>query len=389
MDPPSDGVAAVAGGSPLYLVDPAHAAALVALGVLGIAAWAWSRRQRPDLAPVQWVLVGLLAGSAAVHAGLAIGPDHHGPLIRVLFAVDAVLLAVVARRILRGAAAGRLGIVVLIGSIVAYWASTLAGEPPDQLGSATKLAEILALAIIGRPQPGRRWLRSLAGGVAIALLVFLTAATSWVGAFRASAHAHDSVTGHHVHAGGIAPPGTVLPAVPQREPTDAERAAATQLVLAARTALAKYADPLVAAADGYRVDGLAGIDFHASNPAYEKDDRVLDPGRPETLVYAVAPDGRPVLMGALFQMPDLGRPGPTIGGPLTVWHAHEHVCVSLTPPRLSGLVSPFGMCPVGSIAIPRTPEMIHIWIVPGAPEPFGDLDEGWKRAYLQATVRRS
>jgi hypothetical protein len=26
--------------------------------------------------------------------------------------------------------------------------------------------------------------------------------------------------------------------------------------------------------------------------------------------------------------------------------------------------------------------MIHIWIVPGAPEPFGDLDDAWKRAYL-------
>jgi hypothetical protein len=32
--------------------------------------------------------------------------------------------------------------------------------------------------------------------------------------------------------------------------------------------------------------------------------------------------------------------------------------------------------------------MIHTWIVPGAPEPFGDLDEAWKRAYLEAVAAR-
>jgi hypothetical protein len=180
----------------------------------------------------------------------------------------------------------------------------------------------------------------------------------------------------------------VLPVVPEREPTPAERAAAAELVNAARVALARYADPAIAAADGYRVNGLAGIDFHAANPANENDDRVLDPAHPETLVYAVAPDGRPVLMGAMFMMPKIGAPGPTIGGPLTVWHAHEHVCFSLTPPGLAGLLSPLGMCPLGTIDVPLTAEMIHIWIVPGAPEPFGDLDEAWKRDYLQATATR-
>ena len=53
------------------------------------------------------------------------------------------------------------------------------------------------------------------------------------------------------------------------------------MVEAARIALARYADPAVAAADGYHVNGLAVIDFHASNPTYEHDDRVLDPAHPE------------------------------------------------------------------------------------------------------------
>jgi len=383
-----------AGGSPLYQISAEHLAAVFALGVLLIGMWLLRRRGARDpvsnLAPADWLLAGLLAGSAAIHTGLAVGPDDHAWGIRVLFLVDAFLLGLIARRVLRGSRVGRLGVAVLVGSIGAYWISALGGEAPDQVGLATKLGEILALAIVVRPTPSRRgWsLRSVAGSLAIALLVIGTATSSWVGAFRASAAEPGAVAGHHVHAGSVAPPGTILPVVPEREPTPAERAAAADLVMAARIGLARYADPAVAAADGYRVNGLAGIDFHAANPANENDDRVLDPAHPETLVYAVAPDGRPVLMGAMFLMPRIGTPGPTIGGPLTVWHAHEHVCFSLTPPGLAGLLSPFGMCPLGTIDVPLTAEMIHIWIVPGAPEPFGDLDEAWKRAYLQATAAR-
>jgi hypothetical protein len=374
------------GGSPLYQISPEHLAAVSALGVLIIGAWLLRRRAAPILAPIEWLLVGLLAGSAAIHLGLAVGHEGHG--IRALFVIDAVLLGLVARRVMNGSRAGRLGIAALVGSIAAYWVSALTGESPDQLGLATKLGEILALAIIVRPAPSAKWrtARSIAGSFAVALFVIATATSSWIGAFRASAAEPGAVAGHHVHAGGVAPPGTILPVVPERDPTPAERAAAGDLVLAARTALARYADPAVAAADGYRVKGLAGLDFHAANPAYEHDDRILDPAHPETLVYAVAPDGRPVLMGAMFLMPKMGEPGPTIGGPLTVWHAHEHVCFSLTPPALAGLLSPLGMCPLGSIDVPLTAEMMHIWIVPGAPQPFGDLDEAWKRAYLQATA---
>jgi hypothetical protein len=381
----------VAGGNPLYQIGAEHVAGLLALAALPIVWWLLKRRGVPSLAPVEWLLVGLLGASAAIHAGLAIVNDH-GFVLAVLFAIDACLLALVARRVMRRSPVGRFGVTVLVASIVAYWGSALSGEAPDQVGLATKLCEILALVIIVRPAvtaaSRKSIVRSTAKGLAVVVLVVGTAATSWIGAFRASAADPAALSGHQIHGGPVSPPGTVMPAVPARAATPAERAAADELIIAARKALAKYADINVAAADGYSVTGITGIDFHASNPVNDNDGRVLDVAHPEALVYGVAPDGRPVLIGAMFLMPKIGEPGPTIGGPLTVWHAHQHVCISLTPPSLAGLLSPLGTCPIGTIDLALTAEMIHIWIVPGAPEPFGDLDDAWKRAYLASAVNR-
>lgn len=370
-------------GSPLYHLDTGHIVGVLALVVVPVALWVLRRRSAAGLPPIDWLLIGLLLGSAAIHAGLVIGNDH-GPAIGLLFVLDAVALVVIARRVLRGSPAGRAGAIVLVGSVAAYWLAML-NEPPDQLGIATKLGEILALAIVLRPAPNarRRMLGSIGRNVAICVLVIGTASSSWLGAFRASAAEPGAVAGHNVHGGSVPPPGTVFPLSAGRDATSSEQAAANSFLLSARAALARYAEPAIAAADGYKVDGLAGIDFHATNPGYEKDGRVFDPAHPEGLVYAVAPSGRPVLLGAVFQMQDLGQPGPAIGGPLTAWHAHEEVCISLTPPALAGLLSPLGGCPVGSIVIPRTAQMIHVWLVPGAPEPFGDLSEAWRRDYLR------
>ena len=85
----------------------------------------------------------------------------------------------------------------------------------------------------------------------------------------------------------------------------------------------------------------------------------------------------------MFEMEAIGEPGPAIAGPLTVWHAHDHVCFSLTPPALAGLTSPFGVCPMGSITMPVTNEMIHLWTVPGAPERIGHIEDEWLDAYLE------
>ena len=86
----------------------------------------------------------------------------------------------------------------------------------------------------------------------------------------------------------------------------------------------------------------------------------------------------------MFTMPGIGRAGPAIGGPRTVWHAHDHICVGL-PGILSGLQSPLGTCPIGSITIPETNEMIPVWNLPGVPEPDDDLEDKWLNDYLEAS----
>lgn len=374
-------------GSPMYDMDPTHGLAVAAVALLPIAVWLARRLggQRIEriaagydgLRPIHKLVFWLLAVTSAAHLGLAVG--HGSPGLRVLFVVDAVLLAESARRLALGRRWRPLAGVLLFGSIVAYWVAVLGGEAPDQVGLATKLVEITALAIVLRPADVRRRTRGLAAsGLTIAIVV-LTASTAWAGAFGAAggvgAHTHD-------HGAGAVPgPGTLLPVTHDLEPTPEQVADAEDLHADTATALARYTDPAAAAADGYDVAGIAGLDYHASNETYLHDGRILDPERPETLVYAAGPGG-PVLLGAMFQMPGFGEAGPAIGGPLTVWHGHEAICFSLMPPGLTGIVSPLGGCPVGSFAIPRTVEMMHVWTAPGAPQPFGDLDDAWRAAYV-------
>jgi hypothetical protein len=403
------------GGSPMYGVLPEHIAVVAGVALLPATAWA-VRRLASGNARAARIMAGygalplgdrivawLLAASAVIHLALVPG---HGDGPGLLFLVAAALLGTAAWRLVIGRGWRRLAVLTLLGSILAYWVSATSGEPPDEVGIATKVVELAALAFIWRSGGARARrldrVRRAFGTARVPLLAVLLAMFTWAGAFVASegdapieattgsgsvAAAGDDhggpvpMTGHG--HGAVPGPGTVMPAIDHLVPTAAEIAAADELHRRLGAAIARYADPAAAAADGYHVEGMHGLDFHADNPAYGEDGRILDPERPETLVYAVAPDGRPVLLGAMFSMPDRSEPGPAVGGPLTVWHAHERICLGLVPPGLASIRSPLGACPVGSIEIPITPEMIHVWTVPGAPTRFGDLDGAWLEAYLR------
>jgi hypothetical protein len=99
---------------------------------------------------------------------------------------------------------------------------------------------------------------------------------------------------------------------------------------------------------------------HWMNQRYVDAGYVMDPHRPQGLVYANSKHG-PVLLGAMFQMKSIGQFGPDPGGPLTAWHEHTNICV--TPFGLEfSLMSPTATCPLGAIDI-SVPPMLHVWIV--------------------------
>ncbi len=368
-------------GSPLYRVIPEHAAAWLALGLLLLGVLILRRRTdtgRPsaiitgyrNLSADRRFLAWLIASSAALHLGLALGNTFD--VYAVGFAIDSVLLFNIARRLILGRRWRRWAALVLLGSILGYVASSLGGVAPDQVSLVTKLVEVTALSLVLSPaRPSR--IRQLGASTAVVTLLTLVAIGSWVGAFSAGAGGH--------HLGDVPEPGVLLPIGEDREPTVAETRAADDLYAATVQAASQWEDAAQAGKDGYAVEGITGREFHADNQAYIDDGAVLDPTRPESLIYAEGPRG-PVLVGVLYQMSGIGNPGPAVGGPITVWHAHDNVCFALTPPALAGLVSPLGMCPVGSFAVPITNEMLHIWTVPGIPEPFGDLDDEWLDNYL-------
>lgn len=169
-------------------------------------------------------------------------------------------------------------------------------------------------------------------------------------------------------AGG---PGMVMQATPAVA-TAQQRAAAAQLAAATRVGIARYADIRLALADGYRpATAPAAATVHYRNPAYVADGRVLDPTRPEELVYANTAGG-PRLLGAMYLLAKPGLPGPDIGGPLTRWHVHTNLCIG-PGAAIVGIVSPFGLCPAGSVNV-ATPAMLHVWSVESPGGPFGELD---------------
>jgi hypothetical protein len=373
-------------GSPMYDLMGDHEPALVAMGLGLIAVLVFSRFGRGSVADRYRALplslrfaILLLSIDGAAHFGLAFHADAG---LRVAFLFSTVGAAWVIGRLLTGRKWRLLAGLLMGGALIGYWVELLRGHPPDQVGLIVKLIELVALWLILQPAK-TSWLGWRRAGATslMALGLFLNTVFVWAGAFGGNGAEAATPLDHHV--GAMVTPGMVMLPHDTSTATAEQTAEADALWNATHVAIARYADPRIAALDGYRVAGLAGDDFHAPNPSYQRDGRVLDPARPENLIYAMGPDG-PVLMGAMFETQGLAGDPPATGGPLLHWHRHEQVCVSLTPPGLAGLVDPQGLCPVGALALPITGSMMHVWTVPGAPERFGDLDEAWKRQYLDS-----
>lgn len=101
--------------------------------------------------------------------------------------------------------------------------------------------------------------------------------------------------------------------------TDAERAAAWALLDATKRHDLKYQNLEVARQDGYRVDRLA-TRSHVPNWTYGGDGRVLDPVRPEWIIFANHRTN-PHLIGVLYVVK--ARVAPHVPcSPICRWHYH-------------------------------------------------------------------
>lgn len=150
---------------------------------------------------------------------------------------------------------------------------------------------------------------------------------------------------------------------PGSTPSEAQRRSADEfLARCARAAQEKgWYDFEKARADGYEL--VFEDRTHFANRAFLFDDTVLDPERPEILMYATSRKERR-LVAFMFYARSAGEHGPQIGGPLTVWHYHtwpRRVCLErgLLP---VGHPDERGLCVVGEPA-DRSPEMVHAWLI--------------------------
>ena len=253
------------------------------------------------------------------------------------------------------------------------------------VGLATTTAG-LAGALLGAWRPPRRLSRAgrpgLLGATAAAVLL-AGAAGTWAAA--ATHHDHATAAAAHDHAAAVASGQAAghdahqanLPDVAAA--SDAERAAAQRLLDASLAGAGRWRDPAAARTAGFQVDraldsadGPAGRPrfLHVPNPAFRADGRILDPTRPETLVYWRDPQGRLVLVGVMYTVPK-GESGPTVGGPITRWHTHQSCRDPATGAKLGRPGGDAQTCPAGQ-ELRRTGEMMHVWFT-------GDLRSAFAR----------
>ena len=334
-------------------------------------------------------------GAGAVHAA-AIGTHaEHRAAVLTFTALAAVQLGWGAVALARsGRKLALLGLAVngiaLAGWVVAKTSGIgfIAGldhsEPIQRAdGIAAALAAVavvvalrtLVLSYLGRP-------RSLAPKLA-ALVGIVALGVASTGMVAAGEHRHQG--DEHAHGQGTEAVTSAVPAKPYDPDlpidlggvdgvTPQEQARAENLVAITLARLPKFSDPATAEAEGFRSinDGFLGHE-HYINASYANDPEILNPDRPESLVYDTSVTPKK-LVSAMFMLP----PGttlddvPELGGALTQWHIHDNLCFAASG-SVAGLVQADGSCQAPLVKGAAVP-MIHVWITPHVCGPFAALE---------------
>ena len=159
--------------------------------------------------------------------------------------------------------------------------------------------------------------------------------------------------------------------------TPAELKRAQTLLDTTIVALKRFATPQQAYAAGYRSigDAVTG-DEHYTNWSYADDGNILDPAKPESVVYEYV-NGKQTAVAAMYALPfgSSFAKVPDVGGALTQWHVHRDLCLTTDPQHrvVSGIVGLHGTCPPGTNKAGNTP-MLHVWRIPNPCGPFAALE---------------
>jgi hypothetical protein len=343
-------------------------------------------------------------GGGAIHAA-AIGVHAEHRPAAVAFALLALVqlgwggLALVRSGRLMAAAGVIVGAVAVGGWVVAKTSGISFIDGLD-VAEPVQTADALAagLALVGMLVSAGAWFAVRSGSTPAQLRRPMTFAATAVagltlfGMLAAGTHVHshgagaEAVAGHtHGAAGGAAAAPVVVPPHPYdpKKPIDLsgvpgvtleQQAAAENLIAVTLVRLPQWSDPAVAEAAGFRSigDGRTGVE-HFVNQQFMEDDSMLDPDRPESLVYDTKGGGRR-LVAAMF-MAQKGLPldqVPNVGGKLMQWHTHENLCYNAQG-KVAGITDAAGNCPAGLVKPVPTP-MIHVWIEAHKCGPFAALE---------------
>jgi hypothetical protein len=173
------------------------------------------------------------------------------------------------------------------------------------------------------------------------------------------------------------PSGPELNAGPGVSPAQLRRAEA--LLASTIETLPRWTSPEQAYADGYRSIGdTASVVEHYVNWSYVADRHILDPRRPESIVYQRRGE-KQVAVAAMYSLPigSTFADVPDVGGALTQWHVHNNLCLTDDPVEkiILRYTATDGSCPEGSSKASDTP-MLHVWTVPNPCGPFASLEFG-------------
>ncbi|MFP5256916.1 MAG: hypothetical protein ACLGI8_13825 [Acidimicrobiia bacterium] len=357
------------------------------------------------LGEMGWMALAAAAslGAGAVHAS-AIGVHSEHRQAALTFTVLAVLqlgwgfLALVRPGRLLVAWGGAINLAALGGFALAKakgisWVDGLeeaeAVQTADGLAAGLAVVAVVATAghLSGRARSALQSVPWLTGTAALVVAAVSVPAMVSAGTHSHSSGHDDAAPAHHdapAADAADARPASAVPPKPYHPDlpidlggvegvTPRQQAAAENLLSATILALPQFADPEEIEAMGFVSigDGALGHE-HYLNPANMSDDRILDPSRPESLVFDTSVTPKK-LVAAMYMMNqgDTLDDVPELGGALTQWHIHDNLC--FTGPRVSGLTDANGECAPPSTKGPETP-MIHVWVTPHPCGPFAALE---------------